>query len=142
LELVGNPPIGPFETELTLIPYRSDGEELPQRSFLVRGAVLADVNAEPSTVMFGARPLGEECKEVVAIESLTGQAVSVKKVLATGPGVSVEQREVTAQKVELLVKQRLIQAGSGEGRVEVILERQDGNTQTIVIRVDSCGLRP
>jgi hypothetical protein len=137
----GQVPIGQFESEIVLIPKAIEGSKLPESRVAVRGTLLSDVEAIPPAILFGARRQGEDCEETVTLQSLTGQTIALKSLKISGEGLSTKTIIAANDKlinVVLHLKTKL--HGSIEEKLQVEIERQDGNTQLLMIPVNYLGL--
>jgi hypothetical protein len=130
-------PVGPFEGTVTLKPVLKTGEPLPERHIRYSGAVVSDLQAEPTVVQVGGRRLGEAFEETVTVRSLTGRPVVTVKAEAEGEGPSVE----AVGDRQFRVRQVVCGSGAQTNRVRFTAE-VNGRKTAAMLPVSYTGVRP
>jgi hypothetical protein len=82
-------PDGPFAFQVRLQGVTGQGE-LPAVNLSVDGWIVSDIQAEPKSVLFGARVVGQSAAETVLLQSRRGETTHVSSVEVKGAGLAVE----------------------------------------------------
>src|SRR5581483_7282865 len=97
-----------------------------------------DIQCVPDVMHLGARDVGAEVREVVAVRSLSGQPFRVKEARAEGEGLKVVRLEA-GNTVNYEITQRVARPGPIQNRVVLVVEPQAGRTLEIPIPVNVSG---
>lgn len=134
-------PRGDFSCKIALRPRPTTGQQQPTFYLYVRGLIVQDVQASPPQAAFGPKVVGEDVRETITLFSLTERPVSIASVAAVGNGLSVEKSGPESGPIPtLVVTQRVVKVGEQQGRVVVMVRKQDGSNEELVIGVSYRGL--
>jgi hypothetical protein len=129
-------PIGDLEGEVTLNLVGKGGESIPARRVLIRGAVVPDIESEPSIVQVGVRRIGESFAEEIALRSLTGRKLGRARAEADGQGLKVEPIGAGNR---FLIRQTVVQPGTQVNRVRLFVE-MGGRNEAVTLPVEYTGI--
>ena len=137
----GSLPPGVYATEIAVTAYLADTTALKSISIPVRVEVLADIQATPPQVQFGARKIGETCEEAVGLRSLTDMPFQVlgHRVEGTKATVRAMDARQGVKNPVFLVAAEISQMGRHGGKVIFSVEARDGKKSDIVVPVEYYG---
>jgi hypothetical protein len=137
----GSLPPGLYIAEVAVTAYLADATALKSISIPVRLEVLADIQATPPQVLFGARKIGESCEEAIGLRSLTDMPFQVLGHRVEGINATVRAMEARegAKNPVFLVAAEISQTGRHGGKVIFSVEAPDGKKSEIEVPVEFHG---
>jgi hypothetical protein len=138
-------PTGPFEFKVSFRGrILSDNQALVEKALLVRGVVVGEARATPSSVVFGAARVGEQLQATVVLDSASGSPLAVDKIDISSPDVKVEAVDaVTPLRRQYRILQEVSRTGFQSASITFRLREQDhGGIITITVPVSCHGLTP
>jgi hypothetical protein len=139
--LASNMPPGPFQSHIRLQPIDPNGNALAAVDIPVRGRIRQEVEAIPLSFEFGARHLGDNATETLALQSFQNQAFSVTKVESSTKDVKVFALTGNQPGRQVYCVNWSI-SNVGESREAITFTIERGNkTLSVVVKISAFGLR-
>jgi hypothetical protein len=134
-------PEGAFRFPVIVQPIDTDGRPMPSLTLPVEGMVMEEVQAVPSSVLFGSRTVGEIATDTVLLQSLTGKRFEVE-------GMQVDSEDVTVEPVvqanvvgmPFALRQRISRPGHQLRNVTFSIRTQDDRHLKISVPLSSYGV--
>jgi hypothetical protein len=135
-------PTGPIAFDVDLRPISVEWGKLPTRTLRVEGLILEDIQAFPSVLHFGSRPLGETAVEVVTLSSLTNQPFEIESADTDCPDITFEPLKPTRSGLKAFrIKQLIRNLEDHFAQVSFKLRLQPRETRHLAVSVQYYGIR-
>lgn len=133
---------GPFRFDVILEATSATGKPIPPVKIPVEGMVLADVQAVPTTLALGTRPLGEMVSQTVLLRSVGNHPFEVEGISATSESTTVEFLEIPGTSGKpFQIQQRISHLGQQRSSVEFVIQSQNRQS-TIRLPIIYAGTAP
>jgi hypothetical protein len=135
----GDVPVGPFQCSIFLQPRHGEGP-LPCVLLPVDGRVLADIQAFPPAVNYGAGRMGGKLSETVVLRSWSSTPFEVERVEQEMPGAAVELVKGEAAEKRFRITQVVKKEGDQSGTVRFHVRPKGGEVRVILVPLGYLGV--
>jgi hypothetical protein len=131
---------GDYRFDVLLHAETPDRELLPVVRIPVEMRVLHDIQATPSAVNFGARPVGSSPSETIVIQSHSYTKFDVEWSIDATAGIAVQKTADEDSLKEFLVTQQIVSEGENAGTIEFVLRQPGKEDFRIRVAARSLGI--
>ncbi len=134
-------PAGPFAHRLDLRAHAKDGRVIGQRSIVVTGLIQEQVQASPSSVLFGLRRIGESAEETISLDSQTKTPFAVCAIRTQDPSTEVLAASQPMTKCRTFqIRQRIKASGHRTSMVTFLVDIANDQEREIRVPISYYGV--